>query len=31
MIVSVVVDLWKQICICYFNAFYMKEKDGEGL
>ena len=27
----VVVDLWKQICMCYLNALYMKEKDGEGM
>ena len=33
MIVGVVVVLWKQICMCYLNALYMKkkEKDGEVL
>ena len=30
MIVGEVADLWKQRCMCYFNALYMKkiEKDG---
>ena len=33
VIVGVVVELWKQRCMCYLNALYIKkkEKDLEGL
>ena len=30
MIVGVVVDVWKQRCMCYLNALYIKKKGKMG-